>query len=153
MAKLRKKKQGGQEENDLSIFRFTSKETTNGILGVFSIVCSIFFLLGAFNFAGRAGTLTYSWLSYLFGLGYYLLPIVFFLLAISFLREQERDFAMPQIFGSIILFLSSLGLTDLILNEGGIVGKFLSRSLSVCCSATACRRLWTGWSGAGCHAR
>ncbi len=38
---------------------------------------------------------------------------------------------MPQIFGSIILFLSSLGLTDLILNEGGIVGKFLSRSLSV----------------------
>lgn len=131
MAKNRKKKQSGdQEESNLSIFRFTSKETANGILGVFSIVCSIFFLLSAFNFAGRAGILIYNWLSYLFGLGYYLLPIVFFLLAISFLREQERDFAMPQILGSIVLFLSSLGLTDLFSNEGGVVGKFLSRSLA-----------------------
>lgn len=130
MAKNRKKKHDDQEESGLSIFRFTSKETANGILGVFSIVCSIFFLLGAFNFAGRAGILIYNWLSYLFGLGYYFLPIVFFLLAISFLREQERDFAIPQILGSIVLFLSSLGLTDLFSNKGGVAGKFLSRSLS-----------------------
>ena len=130
MARNRTKKLRDWGESGLSIFKLTSKETANGILGVFSIVLSIFFLLGAVGFAGQAGTLVYNWLSYLFGFGYYLLPVVFLLLAASFLREQERDFAMPQIFGSLVLFLSSLGLVDILSNDGGVAGRFLSRSLS-----------------------
>jgi len=130
MARNRTKKLRDWGESGLSIFKLTSKETANGILGVFSIVLSVFFLLGAVGFAGQAGTLVYNWLSYLFGFGYYLLPIVFLLLAASFLREQERDFAMPQIFGSLVLFLASLGLVDLLSNDGGVAGRFLSRSLS-----------------------
>lgn len=130
MARNRKKKPHDLEENGMSILRLTSRETANGILGVFSIVLSIFFLLGAFGFAGRVGILVYLWLSYLFGLGYHLLPVVFLLLAISFLREQERDFAMPQIFGSIVLFISSIGLVNLFSNKGGVVGEFISRPLS-----------------------
>src|SRR3989344_4942590 len=112
MARNRTKKLRDWGESGLSIFKLTSKETANGILGVFSIVLSIFFLLGAVGFAGQAGTLVYNWLSYL-------LPVVFLLLAASFLREQERDFAMPQIFGSLVLFLSSLGLVDILSNDGG----------------------------------
>ena len=129
MARNRKKQARDRDENRMSIFRLTSRETANGILGVFSIVLTIFLLLGAFGLSGRAGTLVYKWLSYLFGFGYYLLPVVFLLLAISFLREQERDFAMPQIFGSFILFLSSLGLVNLFSDEGGIVGGFISKPL------------------------
>src|SRR3989344_703936 len=109
MARNRTKKLRDWGESGLSIFKLTSKETANGILGVFSIVLSIFFL---------------------FGFGYYLLPVVFLLLAASFLREQERDFAMPQIFGSLVLFLSSLGLVDILSNDGGVAGRFLSQSLS-----------------------
>ncbi|MDO8728764.1 MAG: DNA translocase FtsK 4TM domain-containing protein [bacterium] len=130
MAKNRKKQSRDWEKSGMSIFRLTSRETANGILGVFSIVLSIFFLLGTFNFAGQAGTVVYNWLSYFFGFGYYLLPIVFLLLALSFLQEQERDFAMPQIFGSFTLFISSLGLVEILSNEGGVVGKFISRPLS-----------------------
>jgi len=100
MAKNRKKRAHWWGENGISIFRIISRETANGIFGVFSIVLAIFLVLGAFELAGQAGRLTYTSLSYLFGIGYYLLPIVFLLLAVSFLREQERDFAMPQIFGS-----------------------------------------------------
>ncbi len=129
MARHRKKQTRDWEENGMSIFRLTSRETANGILGVFSVVLSIFLLLGAFSLAGRAGTIVYNWLSYFFGFGYYLLPAVFFLLAISFLREQERDFAMPQIFGSFVLFLSSLGLVNLFSDEGGIIGSFISKPL------------------------
>ena len=36
---------------------------------------------------------------------------------------------MPQIFGSLILFLSSLGLVNLFSDEGGIVGGFISKPL------------------------
>ncbi|MDO8590062.1 MAG: DNA translocase FtsK 4TM domain-containing protein [bacterium] len=129
MAKNGKKRSRDWDEDRMSIFRLTSRETANGILGVFSVVLSIFLLLGAFDLAGQAGTVVYNWLSYLFGFGYYLLPVVFLLLAISFLREQERDFAMPQIFGSLILFLSSLGLVNLFSDEGGIIGGLISKPL------------------------
>src|SRR3990172_6730981 len=130
MAKNRKKRAHWWGENGISIFRIISRETANGIFGVFSIVLAIFLVLGAFELAGQAGRLTYTSLSYLFGIGYYLLPIVFLLLAVSFLREQERDFAMPQIFGSFFLFISSLGLVNLLSTEGGIIGGFISKPLS-----------------------
>jgi len=129
MSRNRKKRTRDWEESSMSIFKLTSRETANGIFGVFSIVLSIFLLLGAFGLAGRAGTLVYDWLAYLFGFGYYLLPVIFLLLAASFLREQERDFAMPQIFGSFVLFLSSLGLINLFSETGGIVGSLISRPL------------------------
>src|SRR3990167_857356 len=129
MARNRKKQTRDWEENGMSIFRLTSRETANGIFGVFSIVLSIFLMMGAFGLAGQVGTVVYDWLSYLFGFGYYLLPVIFLLLAASFLREQERDFAMPQIFGSFVLFLSSLGLINLFSETGGIVGSLISRPL------------------------
>ncbi|MEX2014054.1 MAG: DNA translocase FtsK 4TM domain-containing protein [Parcubacteria group bacterium] len=129
MARNRKRQTSDWNRGRLSILRLTSRETANAIMGVFSLVLSIFLLFGAFDLAGQAGSLVHDWLSYLFGLGYYLLPLVFFLLAISFLREQERDIATPQIFGSLILFVSSLGLVNLLSDEGGIVGALISQPL------------------------
>ncbi len=114
----------------MSVFRLTSRETANGIFAILSVVLAIFLLLGAFGFSGRAGTLVYVWLSYFFGIGYYLLPTVFLLLTVSFLQERERDFALPQMFGSLILFLSSLGLVNLFSAKGGIVGNFISKPLA-----------------------
>ncbi len=130
MAKNRKKRVHNWDKDRKSIFGFIPKETTNGILSVFSVVLAIFLLLGAFNFSGRAGALAYQWFSHLFGIGYYLLPIVFLVLAISFLQEQKKNLAVPQIFGSLILFFSALGLINLFLTEGGIVGNFISKPLT-----------------------
>jgi len=129
MARNRKKRGKKRDKGGLSIFRLTSQETANGIMGVLSIVVAIFLTLGALGLAGKAGLLVYKGLSYLFGLGYYLLPIIFLLLAISFLREEERNFAKPQIFGSLILFISSLGLVNLYSEQGGIIGGFISKPL------------------------
>jgi len=129
MAKDRKKKPRGWDDNRMSIFKLTSRETANGILGVFSLVLSVFLLLGTFSMAGRAGVVVYDWFSYFFGLGYYFLPVVFFLLAMSFLREQERNFAIPQIFGSLVLFLSVLGLVNLFSSKGGTIGNLISKPL------------------------
>lgn len=129
MARKRKRRGNKRDYGGLSIFKLTSQETANGIIGVFSIVVAIFLVLGAFGLAGKAGSVVYKGLSYLFGLGYYLLPVIFLLLATSFLREEERDFAKPQIFGSLILFLSSLGLVNLFSEKGGIMGGFISGPL------------------------
>ncbi|MEK7227339.1 MAG: DNA translocase FtsK 4TM domain-containing protein [Patescibacteria group bacterium] len=128
----RKYKKGRDEwlgEKSFSGLKLTSRETFNTILGIFSLVISIFLLLGAFGLAGRAGNLTYELLSYLFGIGYYLMPVVFLLLSISFLHERERNLAGPQLFGSMLLFLSALGFVNLISNKGGVAGVFLSKPL------------------------
>ncbi len=119
-----KKKGGEQSETPL-----ISRETINTILGILSIVISLFFLLAAFKAGGRVGNATYEFLSYLSGIGYYLLPLVFILVAISLLHEREREFALPQIIGSALLFLSSLGLVNLISENGGLIGKLISSPL------------------------
>src|SRR5688572_2337600 len=67
MARKSKKKESSFDTDSLSVFRITSRETSNTILGILSLVISIFLLLGAFASAGRVGTVTYEILSYLFG--------------------------------------------------------------------------------------
>ena len=130
MAKNQKKKTRGNDLGTVSILELVSRETLNAIAGVLSLVLATFLLLGAFDKAGRVGTTTYEWLSYFFGIGYYLLPTVFLLLAISFLQNRERGFALPQFFGSFLLFVSSLGLVNLISSRGGLVGGFISKPLT-----------------------
>jgi len=130
MARNRKKRADDRERSGLFISRLISREAANGILGVLAIVLAIFLLLGAFDLSGQAGAVVYEWLSYFFGVGYYILPVVFLLLAASFLRTQERSFAMPQIFGSLVLFLSLLGLVNLVSDEGGIVGVLISKPIN-----------------------
>ncbi len=110
-------------------FRLTSHETTNTIFGIFSIVVSIFLLLSAFGMAGRVGAVTHTLLSSLSGVGYYLLPIIFLLLAISLIHEREREFALPQILGSSLLFISALGLVNLLSQRGGTIGRLISDPL------------------------
>ncbi|MDO8424080.1 MAG: DNA translocase FtsK 4TM domain-containing protein [bacterium] len=130
MTRKRKKKNGEWMNGDnISRFKLASRETTNTILGIFALVISIFLLLGAFGASGRAGNMAYELFSYLFGIGYYLVPVIFLLLSISFLRDRERNVAIPQFFGSSLLFLSSLGLVNLVSAKGGVVGVFLSKPL------------------------
>src|SRR3989304_568816 len=126
----RKAKKGrDQEISKFPSFRLTSRETSNTILGIFSTVVSLFLLLGAFGAAGRVGTIAYDLLSRLSGVGYYLLPIVFLILALSLIHERGREFALPQILGSSLLFLSARGFVTLGSGRGGPIGGVISAPL------------------------
>jgi len=109
--------------------RLVSRETTNTIMAILSLVMAIFLLLGAFGAAGVVGSKAFELLTYLSGIGYYLLPIIFLVLAVSLLHEREQGFALPQMLGSALLFISSLGFVDLLSKRGGIVGNFVSNPL------------------------
>jgi len=129
---MSKKNKSNRSKGDTkpSFFERISKETLNAILGVLSAVVTIFLLLSAWNKAGVVGISTYDFLSYLFGIGYYLVPLVFAILSISFFQSKEKDFALPQTLGSILFFVSSLGLTSLwIPSRGGITGGIISSPL------------------------
>ncbi|MBX4189245.1 DNA translocase FtsK [Candidatus Parcubacteria bacterium] len=125
--KKEKKKRGRDTEESRELI---SKETTNAILGILTAVITLFLLLSAAGKGGPVGGMTYRGLTLLFGIGYYLVPLVFVMLSISFFRSHEKNFALPQTLGSALFFFSALGLTDTLFPlSGGVVGGFISRPL------------------------
>ncbi len=130
MAKKRDRKREKPQGERKSFFERLSKDTWNAIFGLGSLVVTTFLILAAFHKAGPLGDYSFRAFNYLFGVGYYLLPIAFFLLAISSFRSEEKDFALPQVLGSLLFFISGLGLIDLALTgRGGLIGGFISHPL------------------------
>ncbi|OGD66999.1 hypothetical protein A2442_02595 [Candidatus Campbellbacteria bacterium RIFOXYC2_FULL_35_25] len=120
-----------KKKEDKPIIKGSLKaETVHWVLAIVFFVLTIFFILASFNSGGLVGRSIYSSLSYLLGIGYFLLPTLFFILGISYTKATKTDFAVIKIIGSLIFVFSGLGIVDLILtNEGGIIGSFISSPL------------------------
>ncbi|MDB5266867.1 MAG: ftsK [Parcubacteria group bacterium] len=128
MAKKRKSDRRGKEE-ELAVPHI-SKETANAIFGVLGLVATIFLLMAAAGKGGPVGRGAYGALTYLFGIGYYLVPLVFLLLSISFFQSKEKSFSWARGVGSLLFFASSLGLVDLLFPlRGGVIGGLISHPL------------------------
>ncbi len=102
-------------------------ETLQGIIAIILFVVAIFTVLAAFGKAGFVGGYVYSIFKNLFGVGYFLLPILLIMLGVSFLKSLERNFEVSKIIGSVLFFISGLGIIDTVMVEqGGIVGHLIS---------------------------
>jgi len=98
-------------------------EALQGVIAILAFVVAIFTLLAARSYAGVAGDYTYNGLSYLFGLGYYLLPIILVALGIAFLKNIQERFDILKLIGSLLFLFSALGLIGIAkVGEGGVVG-------------------------------
>ena len=120
-----RKKKSEQKEKKL----YLKEETLETIWAILFFLISVFLLLAAFNKGGVVGTKSYEFFTFLFGIGYYLLPIVLILLGISFLKEIRDNFATPKILGSVSLFIFGLVTIDLLFEQGGAVGSLISTPL------------------------
>ena len=66
----------------------------------------------------------------LLGVGYFLIPLLFLLLGISFLRAKKRELNWLKISGIIIFFISGLGAIGVIwTKKGGVIGNVISSPL------------------------
>lgn len=120
------KKNGGT----LGIKRGLKEETVQGILAVALFVIGIFFVLAGIDMAGKLGTYTYSGVSYLLGVGYFIAPTLCLLLAAAFVSTIRERFGIMRIFGAVFFFVSALGLVDLLLKgRGGLLGGIISSPL------------------------
>ncbi len=129
MAKKERRGRRGNEDSE-SIFSSVSEETWNAIWGVALAVLTVLFVMASFGLGGRVGDLTYRGLSFLFGVGYYLVPLVCLMLSVSFFRSHEKNFALPQVLGSFVFFFSSLGAVGLLApTKGGVVGGAIAKPL------------------------
>src|SRR3989344_3189312 len=88
-------------------------ETKHGILAIIFFVLALALFMSAFGLAGRAGNFIYKVFYYLLGIGYYLLPSLFILLGISFVRKEAPDFGFMRILSAILFLGAGLGIIDI----------------------------------------
>jgi S-DNA-T family DNA segregation ATPase FtsK/SpoIIIE len=105
-------------------------QTKQAILGICSFLVALLSLLAAFDKAGVIGDFAFSFLTKLFGVGYYLIPIVFIMLGIACLRGVKKKIGYSKSIGSTLFFVSGLGLIHLLPEHaGGIIGRWIATPL------------------------
>lgn len=118
-----KKRKDSDEENP----RELKRETKYSVFAVIAFIFSLFFILSAFGSAGPAGRGVYSVFSLLFGVGYFLLPVLLLFFGISLIQNGRPNIAFTQTIGSLLFLFSGLGLIDLSAEgRGGYVGTITS---------------------------
>lgn len=95
------------------------EETRYSIWGIAFLVLGLLVTLSIFNMAGIVGDFIFSSLTALFGLGYYLLPIILVVVGISFLKKERPQVAKLHAIFGLITILSSLGIMDIAANGKG----------------------------------
>ena len=105
---------------------------------IFALLLALFLVLSELGSGGPVGSMSFDFLSWLFGVGYTLLPISAVLLAVSMVRSFEHRFGWVHA-GSVALFLiSSLGLVNIAFpGRGGVLGEIISRPILAAADTTA----------------
>lgn len=107
-------------------------QTKKAILAILFFSFALVVALSVWHKAGPVGEFTAKIFSYLFGWGYFILPIVLLMMAYEFLKSRRQHIYFATLFGAFLLFVSILGLLDLTFENGraGIAGYVVSLSLS-----------------------
>lgn len=117
-------------KSEKKLFESFPSETIQGILAIIFFALAVFITLTIWNKAGIAGRFTYSGLSYLIGVGYYLLPLILATLGIVFLKNLHQSFESAKIYGTILFFVGILGIIDIVSSDSaGKIGSWLSYPL------------------------
>lgn len=85
-----------------------AQETKNSIWAVFSFGLVILTSLAFFNKAGAAGNIFNSFAKSLFGWGFFLIPLAFLILGVSFVKSVSRKIYTSAMFGTLLFVLSFL---------------------------------------------
>ncbi len=100
--------------------------TKRAIVVVLLVVAGLFLTLASFDAAGIAGSDAYRLFASLLGIGYFLLPLLLFVLAGNALREERGVFNPLKLLASVIFFIAGLGFIQAVSGKGGMLGGFIA---------------------------
>jgi DNA segregation ATPase FtsK/SpoIIIE, S-DNA-T family len=114
-----------------SFFDDLSPHTKQAIGAIFFVVLALFFLLSSLGIAGVAGTFMHGTLVYLFGYGFVLAPFLSLLYVYAFLRPRDDNHvSLSKFIGATVFFIGSLGMLELSIDHGGLLGRMSYLPLS-----------------------
>lgn len=125
---MTRKKNGSREKGESSRTSFFDlhPDIKRIILGIVFLACAIFTLLAPFHQGGPVGDFIFSIFSLLFGIGYYLLPIVFFVFSFYFFAPTTNRFFGVTILTSLLFVFAALGFIHIVSpDRGGLVGVII----------------------------
>src|SRR3990167_666405 len=129
--KTDKKVKVRKERTASAVSRFDiSQETKNSIWGILSFSLAILSILSFAGKAGAAGNLLSTAAKFLFGWGFFIIPVAFVILGASFIKSISRQIYHSAVFGTILFVFSFLatfyifggGDFDIRLTQGGYFG-------------------------------
>lgn len=126
MARKQEKKPQRAQKEKSAAFALPS-ETKQAIFAVLLIIVGLFLIFAAFGAAGVAGTDAYKFFQTVLGVGYFLLPLLFFILAGNTLREESSGITPFKLIASGVFILTGLGFVDIVSKNGGIIGGGIAR--------------------------
>lgn len=108
-----------------------STETRHSVMAILFFVIGVFFSIAPFGKAGFVGQNIFQGFDYLLGVGYFILPLLLFLLGVSFFKASRPNLAMTASIGAFLFLFSSLGLVNIFSGHdaGGLFGKVISYPL------------------------
>jgi S-DNA-T family DNA segregation ATPase FtsK/SpoIIIE len=125
----KKEKKRGRESSKED--RFLSSEARHGIYGIVWFVVALILILAVFHGAGAGGAFLYKIFTSLFGIGYFLLPVLALIIGASFIQTERPKIAASHAIGSVLFLGSGLALVHLASGtRGGIIGKITAAPFS-----------------------
>ncbi|HVY73172.1 MAG TPA: DNA translocase FtsK [Candidatus Paceibacterota bacterium] len=110
--------------------RAVPSHTKRAIVSVCLGVLGVLFVLAYFGAAGNGGSDLFRLFDYLLGVGYFLLPILFFILAWSALREESEGGLHPlKLLASAVFVFAGLGFVEILSDKGGLVGAAIAHPI------------------------
>jgi len=93
------------------------QETKHTILSIIFFVLALFFTASMVGLADVAGDKVYKLFSKVFGIGYFLLPLILLFLAVSFFKLKKPNVGLSHSLSSITFLLSSLGVIFILFGQ------------------------------------
>lgn len=130
-----RREKNGEKARDKRLPKMEQKkvvkdETMQSILSIVFFLVAILFILASVGKAGLVGASVYEFFSKLFGIGYFLIPLLFAMLGISFLKTLEQRFSITKIVSGLVFFFSSLGIIEIASKtSGGMIGEIMVKPL------------------------
>ncbi len=103
-------------------------ETLHFSIAAILFFVAIFMMAAAFKSAGPVGDFLYRNLEKFFGIGYYLVPISFLILAATFFKDIKKQFTKIKFFGILLFIIAGLGFIDIVFEKGGYLGAVISKT-------------------------
>lgn len=117
------------KSGSINPLRGVPSHTKRAIVSVVLGVLGALFVLAYFGAAGNGGSDLFHLFDYLLGVGYFLLPILFFILAWSALREESEGLHPLKLLASAVFVFAGLGFVEILSDKGGLVGAAIAHPI------------------------